>query len=147
MDPSLLSTTTDTEVNPQGTPSRLSFLKRSRTVGSFQFHDFRWLWLGTFFAFMAINMQQLTRGWLILRLTDDSPFALSLVMMSFALPLTFAAVFGGLMADRIPRKRMIIYCLSGNTVMTLLLATLDMTGLIRFWHLMVIGFILSLIHI
>ena len=141
MDPSLSSTTTDTDVNPQGTPSRLSFLKRSRTVESFQFHDFRWLWLGTFFAFMAINMEQLTRGWLILKLTDDSPLALSLVMMSFALPLTFAAVLGGLMADRIPRRRMIIYCLSGNTVMTLLLATLDMTGLIRFWHLMVIGFI------
>jgi len=88
---------------------------------------------------MAINMQQITRGWLILRLTDDSPLALSLVMMSFALPLTFASVLGGLMADRIARKRMIICCQSGNAVMTLLLATLDTTGLIRFWHLMVLG--------
>ena len=51
---------------------------------SFQYRDYRWLWLGTFFSFMAVGMQQVTRGWLVLRLTDDSPFALALVMMSFA---------------------------------------------------------------
>jgi MFS transporter, DHA1 family, staphyloferrin A biosynthesis exporter len=132
---------TDGVTEMQRKQSRHSSLMRFRTVESFQFHDYRWLWLGTLFAFMAINMQQITRGWLILRLTDDSPLALSLVMMSFALPLTFASVFGGLMADRFPRKDMIVYCQSGNAVMTLLLATLDITGLIRFWHLMVIGFI------
>jgi MFS family permease len=132
---------TDNGTEIQRRPSRRSSLKGFRTVESFQFHDFRWLWLGTLLAFMAISMQQITRGWLILRLTDDSPLALSLVMMAFALPLTFASVLGGLMADRIPRKRMIVYCQSGNAVMTLLLATLDITGLIRFWHLMVIGFI------
>ena len=86
-------------------------------------------------------MQQITRGWLILRLTDDSPLALSLVMMSFALPLTFASLLGGAMADRVARRRMIIMSQSGNALMTLVLATLDVTGLIRFWHLMVIGFI------
>ena len=89
---------------------------------------------------MAVQMQQMTRGWLILRLTDDSPFALSLVMMSFAVPMTFAALLGGAMADRVARKHMIILCQSGNALLTLLLATLDMTGLIRFWHLLILGF-------
>jgi MFS family permease len=125
----------------QSKPTWPASLKGLRTLESFQFHDFRWLWLGTLSAFMGISMQQITRGWLVLRLTDDSPLALSLVMMSFALPLTFASALGGLMADRFPRKHMILYCQSGNAVMTLLLATLDITGLIRFWHLMVIGFI------
>jgi len=78
---------------------------------------------------------------LILQLTDDSPFALSLVMMSFALPLTFAALLGGAMADRVARRQIILVSQSGNAVMTLVLATLDVTGLIRFWHLMVLGFI------
>ena len=90
---------------------------------------------------MAVSMQQITRGWLILRLTDDSPFALSLVMMSFALPLTFASLLGGVLADRVSRKQMILLSQSGNTVMTFILAALDITGLIRFWHLIVIGFL------
>lgn len=112
----------------------------SPALQSFRFRDYRWLWLGTVFSFMAVGMQQITRGWLILRLTDDSPLALSLVMMSFALPLTVASLLGGVLADRIPRRQMILLSQSGNAVLTLFLATLDMTGLIRFWHLLVIGF-------
>jgi len=107
---------------------------------SFQFRDFRWLWLGTFISFLAVMMQQITRGWLILRLTHDSPLALSLVMMAFGLPLTFASVLGGALADRFARKHIIMVSLTGNCVLTLLLATLDVTGVIRFWHLMVLGF-------
>jgi len=107
---------------------------------SFQYRDYRWLWFGTIFSFMAIGMQQITRGWLVLRLTNDSPFALSLVMMSFALPLTFVSVLGGVLADRIPRRQIILLSQSGNAILTFLLATLDMTGIICFWHLLVIGF-------
>lgn len=107
---------------------------------SFQFRDFRWLWLGTFISFLAVMMQQITRGWLILRVTHDSPLALSLVMMAFALPLTFASVLGGALADRFARKHIIMISQGGNCILTLLLATLDMTGVIRFWHLMVLGF-------
>jgi MFS family permease len=59
-------------------------------------------------------MQQITRGWLILRLTDDSPLALSLVMMSFALPLTFASVLGGALADRVARRHIIIVSQGGT---------------------------------
>ena len=113
--------------------------KRSVAFQSFQYQDFRWLWLGSLASFTAVSMQQITRGWLVLRLTNDSPFALSLVMMSFALPLTFASLLGGAMADRLSRKRMIILSQSGNAVMTLILATLDVTGLVRFWHLIIIG--------
>ncbi|MCD6152496.1 MAG: MFS transporter [Syntrophobacterales bacterium] len=107
---------------------------------SFQYRDYRWLWLGTIFSFMAVGMQQITRGWLVLRLTNDSPFALSLVMMSFALPLTFVSVLGGVLADRIPRRQIILLSQSGNAILTFLLATLDMTGIICFWHLLAIGF-------
>ena len=106
---------------------------------SFRYRNYRWLWLGTFLSFMALGMQQIARGWLVLRLTDDSPFALAMVMMSFALPLTFVSMLGGVLADRIPRKRIILVSQSGNAFFTLLLAILDMTGLILFWHLLVIG--------
>jgi len=111
----------------------------SSAFQSFQYRDYRWLWLGTFFSFMAVGMQQVTRGWLVLRLTDDSPFALALVMMSFALPLTFVSMLGGALADRIPRRQIILLSQSGNAILTLLLAILDMTGLILFWHLLGIG--------
>jgi MFS family permease len=118
---------------------RISWLGSLPAFESFQFGAFRWLWLGTFMSFLAIMMQQITRGWLILRLTADSPLALSLVIMSFALPLTFASLLGGALADRFSRKHIIMFTQSGNAFLTFLLATLDATGLIRFWHLLILG--------
>jgi MFS family permease len=88
---------------------------------------------------MAMNMQMIARGWLILKLTKDSPLALSLVMMAFALPMMIMSPLGGSLADRFPRKYIVIFSQVGNCLMTLVLATLDLTGLVRFWHLMAIG--------
>jgi MFS family permease len=90
-------------------------------------------------SFLAMMMQQVTRGWLVLRLTDDSPLALSLVIMAFALPLTFVSLLGGALADRFSRRHIIMGMQSGNAFLTMLLATLDLTGVISLWHLIVIG--------
>lgn len=120
--------------------SGLSSYRTPTAFQSFRYRDYRWLWLGTLFSFLAVGMQQITRGWLVLRLTDDSPLALSLVIMSFAFPLTFVSLLGGVLADRISRKRIILMSQSGNAIFTLILATLDMTGVIRFWHILVLGF-------
>jgi len=121
--------------------SRLSFLFRSPIFGSLKFRDFRWVWIGTFTSAMAFNMQMIARAWLVLRLHNDSPLSLSLVMMSFALPMTFVSPISGALADRIPRKRIIVLSQGGNAIMTLLLATLDISGLIDFWQLLVFGFV------
>lgn len=120
-------------------PPRVTQGRFSPVFTSFRYRNYRWLWFGTFLSFMAVGMQQVARGWLVLRLTDDSPFALAMVMMSFALPLTFVSIIGGVLADRIPRKKIILVSQAGNAFFTLLLAILDMTGLICYWHLLVIG--------
>ncbi len=122
----------------QGTEKPLG-LRSYSAFRSFRFRDFRWLWLGTFMSFLAVMMHQVTRGWQVLRLTDDSPLALSLVIMAFALPLTFVSLLGGALADRFSRKHIIMASQTGNALMTTLLATLDLSGLIAFWHLIVIG--------
>ena len=97
------------------------------------------MWIGSLASFMALNMQMITRGWLVLRLADDSPLSLSLVMVSFAAPMTLVSLVGGVLADRIPRKRMVILSQGGNALLTLLVATLDITGIVAFWHLIVLG--------
>jgi len=88
---------------------------------------------------MAMNMQMVTRGWLVLRLADDSPLALSLVMLAFATPVTFVSPIAGALADRISRRHIVMLSQSGNAIMTLLMATMDLTGFIEFWHILAIG--------
>jgi MFS family permease len=86
-------------------------------------------------------MQIICRGWLVLRLADDSPFALSVVMIAVAVPMTFLSLVGGALADRFPRKQILIATYAGNAIMTFILATLDSAGYVRFWHLIIIGVI------
>lgn len=97
------------------------------------------MWLGIFASFMGFNMLMITRGWLVLRLADDSPLALALVIMSFAAPMAVVSLVGGALADRIPRKRLVLLSEGGNAVLAVLLATLDFAGLVEFWHLLPIG--------
>ena len=117
----------------------LSGLVRHPVFESLRYRDFQWMWAGSFVSFMAMNMQMITRSWLVVRLTDDSPLYLSLSMGSFAVPVTFVSLIGGALADRVPRRRLVIMSQSGNAVMTLLLALLDVTGLVTFWHVMAMG--------
>ncbi len=92
-------------------------------------------------SFTAMNMQMVARVWLVLLLTDNSPLAVALVTMSFAAPVMFVSIIAGALADRIPRRRLVILGQSANALVTLAIATLDLTGLVAFWHLMVAGVI------
>ena len=65
------------------------------TFDSLSIPDYRWLWMSSLGSFMGMNMQMVARVWLVLKLTDDSPLAVSLVTMSFALPMMFVSVIAG----------------------------------------------------
>ena len=108
---------------------------------SLGYRDFRWMVAGSFVSFLAMNMQMITRAWLVLRLTDDSPVALAWVMASFSVPMTLVSPLGGALADRMPRKYLVIVSQTGNAVMTVVIGLLDFTGTVEFWHVLVIGFI------
>ena len=125
---------------PEEKPSRLS-LARYPMFDSLKYRDFRWMAAGSFVSFLAMNMQMITRGWLILRLTDDSPLALVAVMVSFSLPMTFMSPVGGALADRLPRRSLVIMSQTGNAIMTIIIGLLDVTGIVNFWQVMAIGFI------
>ena len=120
-----------------------SFLspRRYPMFDSLQYRDFRWMVAGSVVSFLAMNMQMITRAWLVLRLTDDSPVALAWVMASFSLPMTLISPLGGALADRLPRKYLVIFSQTGNAVMTIVIGLLDFTGAVEFWHVLVIGFI------
>ncbi|MFC1494742.1 MFS transporter [Thermodesulfobacteriota bacterium] len=128
-----IKTINEEKIEKPGITNRLT------TFHSLKYVDFRWLILANLMSFMSIGMQQINRGWLILILTDDSPLALTFVTMAFALPMTFVSLLGGALADRIPRRKLMIVSQIIGVIMVFLLATLDYTGLIRYWHLIVIG--------
>tara|TARA_A100001037_G_C15079869_1_gene603676 strand:+ start:24 stop:1295 length:1272 start_codon:yes stop_codon:yes gene_type:complete len=128
------------DITKAGTePKPSARLKFSNMLETLSYKDFRWLWIGSFVSFMAMNMQMITRSWLVLRVTDDSPLALTLVTLTFALPMTVVAPLAGALADRFSRKKLIIFSQIGSGIFTLFLGTLDFIGVVNFWHIMIIG--------
>ena len=116
-------------------PNRGFFGIGGSTFESLAMRDFRWLFISSVTSFMAMSMQMITRVWLVLRLANDSPLAVVLITVSFALPMVLVTPVSGALADRIPRRRMMILAQLGNAVVALIIGILDATNLIAFWHI------------
>ena len=100
--------------------------------------DFRWLWAGSFAASFAMNMQIVARGWLVYTLTS-SALDLAWVTLSFMLPMAAFSLWGGVLADRVAKRRVIVVGQGLNAVATLVLATIVYTGRVSFWDFIWFG--------
>lgn len=98
---------------------------------SLQNRDFRFLWVGSLGAQFAMQMQVVARGWLIYAMTN-SPIALTWVLLSFAIPSFLFSLFGGVIADRMQKKRVMITAQLLNCAATLIMATIVITGKVTF---------------
>ena len=119
--------------------TKLNDSQFGKLLESLAYREFKWIWVGSFMSFMAMNMQMITRSWLVLRVSDDSPLALTAVTLTFALPMTIVSPFAGALADRISRKKLIAISQLFTALFTFSLGLLDFTQFVNFWHIMVIG--------
>jgi len=83
---------------------------------------------GSFVSAMGSWFQAVAIGWLVLELSD-SPFVLGLANFAQLAPLFFLGFFGGLLADRVDRRVLLIGGIGTGTVATALLAALSLAGL------------------
>jgi len=105
---------------------------------AFAHRDFRLFWSGQLVSLIGTWMQSVAQSWLVLELTN-SPFLLGLVgTLQFAPVLLFSFVAGAL-ADRLPKRRLIITTQSLMCVQALLLAALVHRGHVQFWHVAVMA--------
>ena len=101
--------------------------------------NFRWLWIGSLGSSFAMNMQIIARGWLVYTLTS-SAIDLAWVTMSFMVPTVLFSLYGGVLADRLPKKRVIIIAQTLNCVATVLMAIIIFAGSVTFWDFIWFGF-------
>jgi MFS family permease len=99
--------------------------------------NFRLFWAGAFLSNCGTWMQAVAQGWLVLQLTN-SAFWLGLDAFMATIPGFFLTLLGGVFADLVDRRRLLIYTQIVAGVAALGLATLIFTGLVNRW--MVLGF-------
>ena len=114
---------------------------RSSISGMFAslfFRDFRLIWFSGIAGLLAMNMQIMARGWLIYDITG-SAMDLTWVMLSFMAPSLFFSLLGGVIADRLKKKPIIIISGSLNTIATIAFAWIVYQEQITFAHFIYFG--------
>ena len=141
---------TETDRSPNGRPVRdaASYGPPPRTglqtFSSLRIRDYRWLWIGYLFSFGAIMMQMVARGWLVVELTD-STFLLSLVWSMWGFSVLIFSPLGGVVADRMDKRNLLILTQAGVGAITAVIAVLIHLDLIEFWHLLAGSFLSGVI--
>lgn len=111
-------------------PSRFGALRHSQ---------FRRFWLGSIFAVGAFNLNMLAQGILVFDLTG-SALDLGTLGLATAVPTITVTLFGGVLADRIDRRKLLMGAQIVLAILLALLATLVVTDVIQVWHVYVIAF-------
>ncbi|MCE2462443.1 MAG: MFS transporter [Dehalococcoidia bacterium] len=106
----------------------------------FSYPRFRLFWAASLSSVMPFVMGMAARGWLVLVLTD-SPFMVTAVQGVLMLPMALLTPFGGVIADRLNRKMVLLASDAANLLIFLGLTLLLLLGLIQVWHVFALAFL------
>jgi predicted MFS family arabinose efflux permease len=82
---------------------------RSTTFGALRDPQYRLLWLGGLVSFLGVQMQFIARGWLAFDLTGSNK-GLGAVYLGFGVPMLLLTPWGGVAADRLSKRRVLMAC-------------------------------------
>ena len=118
----------------------LSFL--NRIFRAFRYRDFRIMWLGACVSTIGTFVQQFAQSWLVYDLTKD-PFYLGLDLFLGQLPIMLFSLVGGVFADRLDRKRLLLYSQYIQMLCAFVLTVLFATHAVRVWHILTLSFVVG----
>jgi MFS family permease len=123
-----------------------------RVVQALQHRDFRLFWLGNFLSNIGTWMQNVAQGWLVLQLADPSPrasvpigghtgaFSLGVVGFAASAPMLIFTLIGGVIADRVDRRRLMIRTQTAMMLSALAMAVLTFFRVIKLPEIVLLAF-------
>ncbi len=114
-----------------------------RTFASLHNYNYRLYFIGQLLSVIGTWIARIAQAWLVLQLTNSS-FSLGLVTALQSLPITIFALFGGVLADRFPKRPVIVTTQSIMAAQSLVLALLITTHHIQVWHIYILALILGM---
>jgi len=115
----------------------------TRIFQAFRYRDFRLVWSGAAVSSVGTWMQKLAQSWLVLEISG-SPFWLGLDAFLGEIPIFLFSLVGGVAADRIDRRRILIAGQFLQMSCALLLAGLVTAGVVQVWHILCLSFLVGL---
>ncbi len=117
----------------------------SATFRALAHRNFRLFFSGQLISLVGTWMQSVAQSWLVYRLTGSS---LLLGMVGFAsqFPVFVFGPFGGTIADRHNRHRIVIATQTASMLLAFVLAALTLLNVVRIWHIFVLAALLGVVN-
>jgi MFS family permease len=115
----------------------------SAGLRAFKHRNYRLFFAGQAISLVGTWMQQVAQGWLVLQLTND-PLWLGLVAVAQFGPVLLFGLFGGLIADHLPKRQTLMVTQAIAMFLAFALFLLTATGLVEVWHVMVLAALLGI---
>ena len=121
----------------------MSRFNLKETFVSLKYPNYRLWFIGQLVSMTGTWMQSAAQGFLVYELTK-SPAFLGYVSAANGLPSWLFTLYAGAIADRVPRRTMILITQSVMMMLAFVLALLTFTGWVRPWHIIVLAFLLGM---
>lgn len=119
---------------------------RQRTFASLAVRNYRLFFIGQAISLSGSWMQRVAQGLLVLELTGSGT-ALGFVTALQALPVLLFGAWGGVFADRLPKRSILYVTQSVSGFSSLLMGALIITGVIQLWMVYVLAVLLGFIKV
>lgn len=119
--------------------------KRSEGISTFaslRNTDYLYLWIGNLFNAAGLWIQQVTIGWLVWELSGSATMVGIASSLRF-LPFLFIGPLGGVAADRMDRRRLLMTTQTVMAAVAVLFAAVVALGWVRVWHAMLFSFVMG----
>jgi MFS family permease len=117
-------------------------LRWQETFAALKHYNYRLWFVGQVVSLVGTWMQSTAQGYLIYQLTK-SPAYLGLVGFVGGVPTLLFTLFGGVVADRLPRRRLLVITQTSMMILAFILAALTFSNTVRPWHIIVLAFLLG----
>jgi MFS family permease len=118
-----------------------------RVFKAFQYRDFRLMFIGACISSIGTWMQNLAQAWLVLDITKTpqqpagSPFYLGLDAFLAGIPVFLLSIIGGVVADRVERRRVLLVSQYIQMTSAFILTLLILFHVVRIWEILCLSFV------
>ena len=120
-------------------------MNKITTFASLKIRNYRLYFIGQAISLCGTWMQTIGQDWLVLKLTNSGT-QLGIVSAFQFLPVLLLAPYGGLIADRFPRRRILIFTQSIAATLALVLGILVVTNNVQIWMVYILAMFLGLVN-
>ena len=116
------------------------------TFSSLYIRNYRLYYIGQIISTSGTFMQSVAQAWLVLKLTNSGT-ALGIATALQYVPILFLGPYGGVIADRFPKRRILYFTQSLAGILALTLGVLVATGLVKVWMVYLLAFSLGMVTV